>query len=420
MKKNYLFLFVLLAFFSSSIAQQTAEGFMYDNEARTYLIYIPTTYDATTDNLPLVLALHGLADTKEDFNNFNGFKALAESEKFILVTPQAEDPDSTEMVIVPFLGSVKANTVVQRGWHSGAGGINFEFLGAPISLPTAYYVSQNRDDVGFLSTLIDSISNKFGVDSNRVYSTGFSMGGFMSNRLACELSNKIAAIASVSGTIGNEIKNSCNPDEIIPALHIHSTNDETVGYTNNNWGMDAKDNVAFWVSNNNCNPNGDTTDLTNVANDGFVSKKIIYNQGDSASEVEFYYLEGPDHIESWYTGNADFNAAQKIWEFFARHEKTRTIKAEEPQPNSIANEGLNSFEIYPNPTNGRTTLDFSENVSYESITISNTIGKIILKTELSVNRSNFSIDLSNQPNGVYFIKLEEKFGNQAVKRLIKN
>ena len=419
MKKTYLFIFTFLVLFTTSFSQETSEIFSFDNENRSYILYIPSTYNAATDNLPLVLALHGLGDTKENFNNGNGLKALAESENFILVTPQAEDPtESVTLFGIP----VAVNTILQKAWHSGAGGQTIEFMSSPITLPTAYYVSETRDDVGFLSALIDAISNQYNVDSNRVYSTGFSMGGFMTNMLACQLSDKIAAIASVSGTIGNEIKNSCNPDAIIPALHIHSTDDQTVAYTNNSWGMDAEDNVDFWVANNNCNTTALTTDYTTVASDGFVSQKNLYTQGDSASEVEFYHLEGPDHVGSWYGGNNDFVTAEVIWEFFSKHEKVRVIDSiviEDPLPNAIPKNETYTINIFPNPTTGITNLTFQDSKTIKQISLLNTIGKIITIKSFNGNTNSFTLDITNKPQGVYFIQIEDNSGNKRVEKLIK-
>lgn len=412
MKKTY---FILLTFITMSLqifSQQTSEGFTYGNEARTYLIYIPTTYDAATDTLPFVFALHGLGGTKENFNNYNGFKALAESEKFILVTPQAENPNETVTI---FGQSIQASAVIQNAWHSGAGGNKYDYNGTPITLPTAYYASETRDDVGFLSALLDTVSLHYNVDSNRIYSTGFSMGAFMSNRLACELSDRIAAIASVAGTIGNEIKNTCNPDAIIPVLHIHSTDDETVAYTNNNWGMDAVDNVNFWISNNNCNTDADTTDYTNVANDNYVSQRLLYAEGDSASEVEFYHLEGPGHV--W--GFSDFNTASTIWEFFSKHEKVRVIEAEIEEPNAINEKQNLDFEMFPNPTNGLLNLTFSNNTTIQSIQITNTIGSVIEKEVFDYSIEKHTIDLTNKNPGLYFVQIEDNHGNKLVKRIFK-
>ncbi len=415
MKKNYIIILTLIVNLSLT-AQQTSEGFTFDNEARTYLLYVPTSYNSSTDTLPFVFALHGLGDTKENFNSFNGLESLAESEKFILVTPQAETPTETVTVFgIP----IQVGTLMQNGWHSGAGGNAFDFNGQTITLPQAYYVSSSRDDVGFLRALLDTVSNHYNVDSNRVYSTGFSMGGFMTNKLACEMSDKIAAIASVSGTIGNEISNSCNPEAIIPALHIHSLTDSTVGYDPNNWGLSAEDNVDFWINNNNCNTSPDTTDYSSVVADNFTTIKYLYTQGDSASEVEFYYLEGPSHNESWYAGNnKDINTAEVIWAFFNRHEKIRE-KTNPIDTTTILDISNVSFNVFPNPITNHINIVFSEKVKVKTISIINTLGKIIQTKNYSkyLNKANFT--LKNEAKGIYFLQIENSKGEKTVSRFYK-
>ena len=122
---------------------------------RQFNIHIPASYNANTDTLPLVLFLHGMGG---NMSNFSGLSYKSDAEKFIMVVPQAlVDPQ-----------------VNKTAWHSGAGGT----IGG-----LTYYINQNVNDVGFLSSLIDTISKWYSVDADRVFSTGFSMGGYMSNRL---------------------------------------------------------------------------------------------------------------------------------------------------------------------------------------------------------------------------------------------
>lgn len=418
MKKNYLLILLFIVVLTNLKSQLSTEGFNFDSEARTYLLYVPTSYDTITDTLSLVLALHGLGDFKENFNTINGLQALAESEKFILVTPQAENP--TENLTVNGF-SVAASTFIQRAWHSGAGGTSYTINGNTITLSQAYYASETRNDVGFLSSLIDTVSKNFNIDSNRVFSTGFSMGGFMTNRLACELSNKIAAIASVSGTIGEEIENTCNPNAVIPALHIHSFDDEVVQYTNNNWGMDAEETVNFWINNNNTNTTPDTTDLSAVASDFYDSFKYLYSQGDSASEVAFYQLDGPLHIPSWYVGINDFNAATVIWDFFNRHTKKRTVATitPTPTPSGITDIKDISFEVFPNPTTDYITISFSEKLDISNIAITNTLGKKIQFQTFDNLITEATFNLKDEPKGVYYFQVEDSESNNFVVRFFK-
>jgi polyhydroxybutyrate depolymerase len=88
-------------------------------------------------------------------------------------------------------------------------------------------VKKNIDDVGFISALIDKIVKKYGVDARRIYATGHSNGAQMSYRLACELSDKIAAIAP---NAGEELIDGCHPVRPVPVIHIHGTADPCALY----------------------------------------------------------------------------------------------------------------------------------------------------------------------------------------------
>ena len=71
-----------------------------------------------------------------------------------------------------------------------------------------------------------------------------SNGGFMSYQLACQLSDKIAAIASVTGSMSPATYNACNPQHPTPILEIHGTADGTVAYTGSNFSNQLS---MFWI-----------------------------------------------------------------------------------------------------------------------------------------------------------------------------
>jgi len=155
MKKLKLFLGI---FFVSqcTFAQILSEYFSWDGEVREYELFIPSSYDSTT-KVSLVIALHGLGDTGSGFDNFIRLNLVANRENFMVAYPTAL-PDA-------FLGG--------NGWN--------------VTLNPA----NTTDDIGFLAAMIDSISARFQIDGDRIYATGFSLGGFMTNRLGCELSDRL-------------------------------------------------------------------------------------------------------------------------------------------------------------------------------------------------------------------------------------
>ncbi len=279
--KKLLLLLLIIPFALS--AQKTTINLTYDGLARTYIQYVPSSYDGSSA-VPVIFSLHGLGDVISNFSQV-GFEQLADQHNFIVITPQA--------VSAPGFGTA---------WNSGAG------------LSPQLVLNGNVDDIGFITFIMDSLDNNFTIDTDRIYSTGFSMGSFMSHRLACELNDRIAAIASVAGAIGGGLD--CQPANTIPVCHFHGTEDGAIGYTGNLYGSDAEETVGFWATNNGCDASPDSTDLPDSASDGITIKHYVYNNCDA--DVEFYRAEGAVH-EWLFSGQNDISYSEKIWEFLSRY-----------------------------------------------------------------------------------------------------
>jgi polyhydroxybutyrate depolymerase len=88
-------------------------------------------------------------------------------------------------------------------------------------------MSNKVDDVEFTRRLLDDIARDVRIDPKRVYATGMSNGAIMSYRLASELSDRIAAIAPVSGPMGTP---TCKPSRPVPVIHFHGTDDENAPF----------------------------------------------------------------------------------------------------------------------------------------------------------------------------------------------
>ena len=362
MKRILFAIFVLLSFFSSA-QQQEYLYFQYDTTTRVYARYVPAIYDSTTA-VPLVICLHGLGDTITNFVNI-GMNYVADTANFIVLTPQAQSN--------PF----------GTAWNSGA-----SYYG--------YILNSNVDDVGFINALIDSTEAYYNIDTNRIFVTGFSMGGFMSNRLASELNGKIAAIASVSGTIGTSF-NPGTPNPI-PVCHFHGTADGTVAYTNDLYGMDAEELVDFWVGIDNCDTVPVIDSLPDIAADGKTVVHYKYENGSNGTQVEFYKVIGGDH--EWLSLPAnDISYTIEIWKFFSQFPMA---------PSSISVEREGVFSLYPNPANGVLYVSFGEKMTGE-ISVFNQLGNL-LKT-VPVVSSQQVLDIHNLPSGIYFVQ----FKNETIK-----
>lgn len=368
---------LLLALFlsvTSGIAQWTNKTLNFGGYNREYRIYLPSGY-SSSGFYPLVLTLHGLGDNMTNFSGI-GMNNIADTAKFIVVVPQA--------ISDPVLGAT--------AWNSGAGMYGI-------------YPNPTIDDVGFLNALIDSTGVNYPVNKNRIYVCGFSMGGYMTERLACQLSNKLAAVASMAGTIGNGIA-SCNPTRIIPVAHFHGTSDQTVPYTSNTSGIDVDSLIKFWVNKNGCNPNAVHVTLPNTANDGYTVDHYTYSGTVANSIVEHFKVNGADHIWLSLPAN-DISYALEAWKFFSRFQLGATT--------GIANlEKDQTITISPNPANEQ--INIVTPFESSEITLTDVTGKTVLRK--SIDRKDVISLVALNTSGIYFVKITSTEGTCYQKLMV--
>jgi polyhydroxybutyrate depolymerase len=160
-------------------------------------VEVPSSYDPATPT-PLLILLHGYTANGDLQNMYFGMSAVAEARGLLYAHPD---------------GTVDA--AGDRFWN--ATDACCDFYGSGV------------DDVAYLLGLVDEISSKVNVDPKRVYFLGHSNGGFMSYRLACEASDRIAAIASLAGASFAD-PTDCGATSPLSVLQIHGTMDEVVAY----------------------------------------------------------------------------------------------------------------------------------------------------------------------------------------------
>lgn len=365
--------FALVFFIATSMLMaQTTKSFQHGGITRQYKEYVPSTYTGT-QSVPLVICLHGLGDNMTNFSGI-GMHLLADSAQFITLYPQA--------VTSPY----------GTAWNSGAS-----------------YMSQvlngTIDDVGFINALIDSTAALYNIDPSRVYVTGFSMGGFMANRLACQLGTRVCAIASVAGTIGTSCN--CTPFRPTPVAHFHGTADGTVAYTGNLYGNDAEELVDFWVANNQCDTPAIYTALPNLAADSMTVERYDYLNGNQNSEVVFYKVNNAVH--TWLIPiTNDISYTIEIWNFFKRFQLTTV---------SIDDQKAPRLSVFPNPTADFIQINGFNNAQDGHLSITDMNGKVMLQMKFD---NGFAVaDVSSFAPGVYFAQLTNETVNETV-RFIKN
>lgn len=273
----------------------------HDGIQRTYWVHAPAA--APTTGAAMVLALHGGGGDGQKMARMTDFNLVSDAHGFVAVYPDG----------------------VSNRWNDGR---------------TAPGVA-DVDDVGFLTALIDAAAAEFAVDPKRVYITGASNGGMMAFRMACERSNRLAAIAPVMASLPVEWSDACAPAEPLSVLHIHGTEDPLVPYDggeiiivrrSHGRVIPVEDTIAFWVRSNGCNTEPEIDTLPDIdPSDGTSIKRYTYTGGLNGTEVVFYKVEGGGHtwpggeqyLAEWIIGKTshDMDASAVIWDFFVSHPK---------------------------------------------------------------------------------------------------
>jgi len=365
---RFILLFSFLIFSVVCFSQQIIDAsLMHDGEERLYKLYVPASYTGNTA-VPLVFNFHGYGSNAGEQMFYGDFRGIADTENFLVVHPEGLEDD---------MGSTHFNAQ----WQSTV------------------------DDIGFTSALIDELIANYNIDATRVYSTGMSNGGFMSYTLACELSDKIAAVASVTGSMTiDQVTNTCTPANPRPAMQIHGTADAVVPYDGNLWMAKIEDVVNHWVSKNECDTDPVITPVDDVnTTDGSTAEHYIYQNGTNGAEIEFYKITGGGH--TWpgtafvFIGtNLDFNASEKIWEFFAQYDINGRITTSV----DLLDKNNVKVNISPNPFQDVVNINW-ENSSLNTIQVINTLGEVIQikNIEGTTSSSLYSKDWSQ---GIYFLQ----------------
>ena len=259
--------------------------FNHGNLLRYYYIHLP--HPEAQGASSVLFNLHGYGSNALAQMQYGDFRSLANTKanNFILIHPQGA-PLNTAL------------TSSESHWNSGG-----------------WTIGSTVDDVDFINTIIRFISQKYNINQDRIYSTGMSNGGFMSYHLACNLSSKIAAVASVTGSMSVQTYDDCNPSHPTSVLQIHGTLDGTVPLNGNSaLGMESiNDVIEFWRSFNSCiiEPVINTTDYFDL---GYSVEHQTFNDCLNNNQVELYIVDG-----MWHTwpreDNFGISASNIIWDF---------------------------------------------------------------------------------------------------------
>lgn len=381
--KHIFTLVILTVLAIVTIAQtQTTRTITWDGLERQYIEYVPASYNSEI-LAPVVFCLHGLGDNMANFSNI-GFHQLANLTGWIVITPQALDAE--------VMGSSFGTA-----WNAG--------VGATGTMLGDIFLNPNVDDTGFLTEILDSLENNLSINADSVFFAGFSLGGFMCNRMASELGSRITAIASVSGTMG--VGFTPNPLVAINTMHIHGTADTQIGYANADFdtplgvysvGMGAEALVEYWRNYNLCDAEPIISNFPNTRDDGKTFERYLYENGTNGVKTAFIKVLEGDH-EWCYIPQNDIDCTTEIFKFF-----TNTMDF----PSSIETIAA-ELDFFPNPASNFITI----NAENPQVSIVDVTGKIVMYVN---ERNNNSIDISNLSVGMYIVRINSN-GNISDQKL---
>jgi polyhydroxybutyrate depolymerase len=193
------------------------------------IVHVPSGL-APNEKLPLVVVLHGLGASSELVERSSDFKSFAEAKRIAWVAPDGPK-----------------DTIGRQFWNAGTTCCNFDDAAV--------------DHVAALRELVARAVAAHSIDEKRVYFVGYSNGGFMAHRLACELGGVVAGIASLSGA-GPKAEEACPASAGVRVLEVHGDADPIVNirggplfadprYPSN---ISAMQTVLDWAKRFECNP----------------------------------------------------------------------------------------------------------------------------------------------------------------------
>ncbi|GGV44505.1 polyhydroxybutyrate depolymerase [Kitasatospora herbaricolor] len=281
-------------------ARDTTVQVPFDGTSYAVRVHIPFRTRAT-GRLPLVLTLHGSQNTGQGQLDYTGVTRTADANGFIVAAPQ---------------GAVA----------SGSGYI----WNVPQVTPTG-----TRDDVAYLSQVIDTLTGTLCADPARVYATGYSGGGRMASALACAIPDRLAAVAPVAGLRAGRPDpaddrtpdpTSCRPAKPVPVLAFHGQQDHTNPYDGGGaaaWRYPVPAALARWAELNGCRPVPATTPVTEHVT--LTAYRGCRHGADTAlctvADGGHTWPGSPYESAGNGTTNREIDANDLMWQFFRLHHR---------------------------------------------------------------------------------------------------
>ena len=272
MKLIYKFSLAALCMLLLSISSVFADDIQVGTTTRNMIVYAPASLP---QNRPLVISMHGLNQDAAYHQSQSKWEQVADTAKFVVVFPNG----------------------INKQWNLSG-----------------------TSDTDFILAIINDMVSRYGIDRNRVYLSGFSMGGMMTYYAATKIADKIAAFAPISGyLLGGPNTNSSRP---IPIIHTHGTADDVIAYSGVQTCLDA------WKTRNGCPATAQITDPYPSSNPNSVASKSYWGPGTNGVEMTLMTLEGKGHWVSIDPVNA-IHTSLEIWKFCKKFSLATSLTIQE-------------------------------------------------------------------------------------------
>ena len=289
------FLISLLVLACTSIpALAQVSSIVHKDEKRRYIVYTPAAYQSQPQQtFPVVFNFHGGGMSMAEQMLYTQMNKTAERHQFIVVYPQG----------------------IKQDWNVGFG---MDYLAG-------------TDDVGFTQAMLSKLKQDYRIDEQRVYATGLSRGGFFALRLAAELPQQFAAVASVGAPMPEPVRQHHRKTDKVGMLLIQGTADKVVLFEGKAASyLSAQDTFGYWRRHNGIE--GATPQPRQISGPAGDATQVIHlEQGDGAYSVALLTVKEGGH--TWPGADA-FNvglpigqttraidANEVMWEFFSRHRR---------------------------------------------------------------------------------------------------
>lgn len=283
---------VLLATAITVSAQ--VKSFQFEGAKRKYLLYLPASYQSnTSQSFPLVFNFHGGGMTVAEQMLYTRMNEVADKHNFIVVYPSG----------------------IKQDWNVG-----FDMS----------YIN-GTNDTGFIRALLDSLKQVYRIDAKAVFATGLSRGGFFCHRLAAEMPDDFAAIASIGGPLPDSVKYYHQSDKRVSVMQVHGTADEVVKYDGKaNAYASAPATYGYWVKRNGLASQKESKKVYN-SNKKDNTSVILQEVSDKSVTVSLLTVENGGH--TWPGGvsynigyplgntTMDMDISELMWGFFSKNRK---------------------------------------------------------------------------------------------------